>query len=97
MALLLGGAKQGGANADARVVAISSPKLVRISPNGEMLATAQNKTLTIRVVATYEVHVHVRCSDEVQALAWSPDSELIACSVFKRSSLEVRKTLSHAA
>jgi WD40 repeat protein len=90
---LVPSAEEGPVSGKGGAIAISSPRLVRLSPNGEFLASAQKRTLTIRVVATYEVHVHVRCSDDVQALAWSPDSELISCSITKRASVEVRLSL----
>jgi hypothetical protein len=70
----------------------TSPRLCRLSPSGEHIASAQNKALQIQAFVNGETTFRIQCCDDIQALNWSPDSELVAASIFKRASVEVSIT-----
>lgn len=66
-----------------------SSNLCRFSPNGLYLATAVQFRLVIRDAETLQIVHLFTCTDAIQHLSWSPDSELICCASFKLGMIQI--------
>ncbi|KAI8907719.1 hypothetical protein DFJ77DRAFT_475069 [Powellomyces hirtus] len=66
-----------------------SSNLCRFSPNGLYLATAVQFRVVIRDAETLQIIHLFTCTDTVQLVEWSPDSELICCASFKLGQIQV--------
>lgn len=66
-----------------------SSNLCRFSPNGLYLATAVQFRLVIRDAETLQILHLFACTDTVQHVSWSPDSELVCCASFKLGVVQV--------
>ncbi|KAI9014635.1 hypothetical protein BC832DRAFT_589137 [Gaertneriomyces semiglobifer] len=66
-----------------------SATLCRFSPNGQYLATAVQFRLVIRDADSLEILQLFTCTDIIQDVSWSPDSELILCASYKLGHIQV--------
>ncbi|KAI9202344.1 quinon protein alcohol dehydrogenase-like superfamily [Polychytrium aggregatum] len=66
-----------------------SSGLCYFSPNGQYLATAVQHRLVIRDSESLQILHLFSCVDEVQDIAWSPDSDLILCASYRLSVIQV--------
>ncbi|KND00317.1 uncharacterized protein SPPG_04641 [Spizellomyces punctatus DAOM BR117] len=66
-----------------------SLNLCHFSPNGLYLATAVQHRLVIRDAESLQILHLFACTDNIQHVSWSPDSELVLCASFKLGILQV--------
>ncbi|KAJ3172057.1 WD repeat-containing protein wrap73 [Geranomyces variabilis] len=66
-----------------------SSNLCRFSPDGLFLATAVQYRVVIRDAETLQILHLFTCTDTVQFIEWSPDSELVCCASFKLGAIQV--------
>ena len=76
------------------VVTYSEPhlhtgSLVKFSPCGSYIASAASYRLIVRDVDTLQIVQLYSCTDEIEGLEWSCDSEYVLCSIQKRGAAQV--------
>ena len=76
------------------------PAPVAISPDGLVMATTQDLKIELREVDSLRVLQLYTSLDVVQHMVWSPDSKYLACGIYKRGLVQVRRAsagrLTHA-
>eukprot|EP00887_Chlorella_sp_A99_P007526 scaffold2.g7526.t1 len=59
------------------------------SPDGRLLASAEGYRVVVRECESLAVAALFSCLDCVEELSWSPDSDRLLCSLFKRATVQV--------
>jgi WD40 repeat protein len=63
--------------------------LVQFSPNARYIASAVQFRLIIRDAETLQILHLFTCIDNISQIAWSPNSQLIACCSFKLGATQI--------
>ncbi|KAJ3322604.1 WD repeat-containing protein wrap73 [Blyttiomyces sp. JEL0837] len=63
--------------------------LCTFSPDAQYVATAVEHRVVVRDAETLQIVQLFTCLDNVQALQWSPNAELILCGSFKKAAIQV--------
>ncbi|KAJ3057487.1 WD repeat-containing protein wrap73 [Rhizophlyctis rosea] len=66
-----------------------SLNICRFSPNGLYLANVVQFRVVIRDAETLQILHLFTCTDNVQEVLWSPDSELVLCASFKLGNIQI--------
>lgn len=66
-----------------------SLNLCRFSPNGLYLANVVQFRVVVRDAESLQILHLFTCTDNVQEVLWSPDSELVLCASFKLGSIQI--------
>ncbi|KAJ3412423.1 WD repeat-containing protein wrap73 [Chytridiales sp. JEL 0842] len=64
-------------------------QLCTFSPDGQFIGTAVEHRVVVRDAETLQIIQLYNCTDIVQELQWSPDSELLLCSSFKKGVIQI--------
>jgi WD40 repeat protein len=67
------------------------PAPVAISPDGLTMATTHDLKVELREVDSLKVLQLYTSLDVVQHMVWSPDSKYLACGIYKRGLVQVRR------
>ena len=67
------------------------PAPLALSPDGAIMASTQDLKVELREVDSLRVLQQYTSLDVVQHMEWSPDSKYLACGVYKRGLIQVRR------
>lgn len=66
-----------------------SHMLCKFSPNGKYIAVVVQFRVVVRDTETMQILHLFTCTDHLQQIAWSKDSDLIACASYRLGAIQV--------